>query len=323
MQNVADRDCEVICVGNLVADLVGTPIDRLPPRGKQALVERMELHAGGCAANTGISLAKLGVRTSVIGKVGSDGLGDFVLGRLCAAGCEVGGVRRDEVASTSSTMALVHSDGERSFLHHFGANATLCEKDIDYESLTSAKIVMIAGALTLTLLDGEPTARLLKRAKVSGQVTALDIVWDAKDLWMSRLACCLQYVDFFFPNLSEAKMLAPGIDDVEKIADFFLERGVGTIVIKMGECGSYAKTQKGVTILTPALKVDALDGLGAGDAFNAGFLASTLKGESLEESLKFASAVGATCVRELGATTGVLSYTETLDFMQSYAKAKR
>ncbi|HXG23015.1 MAG TPA: carbohydrate kinase family protein, partial [Chthonomonadales bacterium] len=114
---------DIACLGILVADLLGRPIDRLPPRGRLGLVEEMTLHIGGCASNTGIDLAKLGVSTAVLGKVGCDGLGDFVLNTLKKAGLDIRGVVRDEYASTSATMVLISSDGERTFLHHLGGNA--------------------------------------------------------------------------------------------------------------------------------------------------------------------------------------------------------
>ena len=104
---------EVTCVGILVADVVGRPIDALPAHGLLALVERMELHSGGCAANTGIALAKLGVETAILGKVGDDGFGDFLVNRFEKYGVDTGGVVRDPHTATSATMVMVHADGER------------------------------------------------------------------------------------------------------------------------------------------------------------------------------------------------------------------
>ena len=317
---------DVVCLGNLVADLVGRPIDSLPAKGTQGLVERMELHTGGCAANTGVALTKLGARTAVAGKVGRDGLGEFVVNRLRDSGCDIGGISRDELVPTSSTMVLVHSDGERSFLHCFGANATLNLDDINLERLFKTSILHIAGALTLNALDSEPTAKILKEAKSRGIVTSLDVVWDAQGEWLPKIECCLPFVDYFLPNLSEAKMLAVGCEDADSAARFFLEKGVGTVCIKMGDRGSLAMTHGAngdvKTIVTPAYSVEAIDGLGAGDSFNAGFFVGLLKGWTLEKSLEFASAVGACCVSSLGATTGVRSFDETLEFMTNHSLRK-
>src|SRR5436190_5295315 len=114
---------EVVCLGILVADVVGKPVDNWPERGKLNLVDRMELHTGGCATNTGIALAKIGIDTAVIGKVGDDGFGDFMVSQLQKYGIQAEGVVRDKETATSATMVMVHSDGERSFIHYIGANA--------------------------------------------------------------------------------------------------------------------------------------------------------------------------------------------------------
>ncbi|HLV79953.1 MAG TPA: carbohydrate kinase family protein, partial [Chthonomonadaceae bacterium] len=126
---------DVTCVGIVVADVVGKPIERFPERGKLELVDRIELHPGGCAANTGIGLARLGVETAIIGKVGADGFGDFLIRCFESAGIDAEGVTRDPKAATAATMVLVHGDGERSFLHYLGANATFRREDIAFERL--------------------------------------------------------------------------------------------------------------------------------------------------------------------------------------------
>ncbi|HZP80637.1 MAG TPA: sugar kinase, partial [Chthonomonadaceae bacterium] len=269
---------DVTCVGILVADVVGKPIDALPGRGKLALVERMELHSGGCAANTGIGLAKLGVETAIIGKVGEDGFGDFLVQRFEKFGIEAGGVVRDKETATSATMVLGHSDGERSFLHYLGANATLALEDIDFERVRRSKILHIAGALVMPKLDGEPTSALLKRAKEAGVITAFDTVYDARGLWMQKVGPCLPYVDYMLPSFEEARMLAGGRDDPAEIAKFLLDAGAKVVGLKLGERGSYIAAQDGTAFHVPILPVQAIDALGAGDAYVAGFLAGVVKG---------------------------------------------
>jgi len=70
---------EVTCVGNIVADTIAKTVDKLPEEGKLDLIEQIELHLGGCASNAAVDLQKLGVSTAVIGKVGNDGFGSFVI----------------------------------------------------------------------------------------------------------------------------------------------------------------------------------------------------------------------------------------------------
>jgi sugar/nucleoside kinase (ribokinase family) len=304
---------DVLCVGILVADIVGQPIDAYPERGKLALVPRMELHSGGCAANTGIALGKLGVSTQIVGRVGRDGFGDFMVGELERHGLDANGVIRDPEANTSATMVLVHSDAERSFLHYLGANTRLTETDVAPEQLESVQLLHVAGSFLMPKLDGEPTARLLADARRRGLITCLDTCWDAQGRWMSVLAPCLPHLDHLVPSIEEARQIT-GQNEPGAIAGVLHDAGVGTVVLKMGEDGCYVSSQEGAFAL-PALSVDAVDALGAGDAFAAGYIAGLVQEWDLERTARLATAVGATCVTALGATTGIRSLPETLRFM--------
>jgi len=306
---------DVVCLGILVADVLGRPIESLPPRGKLSLVEQIELHIGGCAANVSIDLVRLGFSAATLGMVGNDGFGDFVVRTLEKAGVETGGVVRTDDAHTSATMIAVHADGERSFLHYIGANAAYREEHVDLELVRSARILHVAGALVMPGLDGEPMARVLKHAREAGVMTALDTVYDATGRWMSVLAPCLEHADLFLPSLEEAKCLT-GQQEPPAIAKALMDRGVGTVVIKLGERGSYIRSAN-EELWLPAYKVEAVDGTGSGDAFVAGFLAGLLSGWDLEKTGRFANAVGAMCVTALGTTAGIRSMQETLKFMET------
>lgn len=310
----SDSLADVTCLGILVADLVGKPVDDYPARGKLVLVDRLELHSGGCAANTGVALAKIGVSTAVIGKVGVDGLGDFMVGVLERHGIDARGVTREPSVGTSGTMVMVRSDGERSFIHYIGANASLTENDVNFESLKGTRILHIAGSLVMPGMDGEPTARVLGKAQEMGIITTLDTVWDSHGRWMDVLKPCLPYVDYAVPSIEEARMVT-GKQDPADVAEALMDQGVKNVGLKMGGNGCYVRSSDaGVRI--PAFDVPVIDALGAGDCFAAGFLTGILHGWDLEKTGRFANAVGALCVMALGATTGVKSLEETLAFME-------
>ena len=309
---------DVVCLGILVADLVGKPVDIYPERGKLTLVDQLELHSGGCAASTGVDLAKIGVRTGVIGKVGSDGLGDFMINALKRNGVDITGIARDPNVGTSGTMVMVHSDGERSFVHYLGANASLTEDDVDFGLLKGAMILHVAGSFLMPGIDGEPTARILKKAQEIGIITSLDTAWDSKGRWMSLLKPCLPYMDYAVPSIEEARMCT-GKHDPADVAKVLMDNGVKTVGLKMGEEGCYIRSAD-QEIRIPKYDVPAIDALGAGDAFAAGFLAGVYHGWDLEKTGRFANAVGALCVMALGATTGIKSLEETLAFMESHRR---
>ena len=112
-------------------------------------------------------------------------------------------------------------------------------------------------------------------------------------------------------------MLAGGREDPAEIARFLIDQGVKVVGLKMGERGAYVRSADGQEIRVPAFRVEAVDALGAGDAFVAGFLAGLVHDWDLEQCARFANAVGACCVTALGATTGIKSLEETLQMLEA------
>ena len=124
--------------GILVADVWGKPIDEWPEWGRLSLVDQMGIGVGGCAANTGMSLVKLGVDTAVMGKVGRDGFGTFVANEIEATGVDVSGIGWDDEVGTSASMVIIDSEGERTFLHSIGANATVRPAELNMDLILGA-----------------------------------------------------------------------------------------------------------------------------------------------------------------------------------------
>lgn len=300
---------DVVCLGQFTADVVVTPVESLPKKGKAIFVDNISLHNGGCACNTAVALGKLGINTAVIGKVGCDAFGDFLIKVMNEAGLDTTAMVRDGSVNTSTTAVLVHPDGERSFLHYFGGNAKMSEDDVNYEVIKAAKILHVAAAFLVRGLDGEPMARVLAKAKEMGVTTSLDTAWDATGRWMGLLEPCLSHVDIFVPSLEEAQILS-GNQKPSEIAKFFMDYGISTVVLKLGADGCYARTED-QELTVPTFSVKVVDTLGAGDAFTAGFLAAKVKGWDLEKACRFANAVGTCCVSAEGAS-GIRSLQETM-----------
>jgi sugar/nucleoside kinase (ribokinase family) len=301
---------QVACLGILVADVVGKPIEALPTRGTLAAIECIELHAGGCAANTSIALARLGIPTAILGKVGRDGFGDFLVRALEDEGVDLRGLVRDTHTATSATMVAVGADGERTFLHSPGANAAYTTADVAWPLIENAEILHAAGPFLMPQFVGVEAAAVLQRAKALGLTTTLDTVWDFTGRWLSVLKPCLPFLDYALPSLEEARQIT-GRTAPREIAEVFFDHGVGTVGLKLGEAGAYVRTAQGDEMTIPAFTVPVVDTLGAGDAWAAGFLCGLLHGWDLEQTTRFANAVGAFCVQALGATRGLRSFDET------------
>jgi sugar/nucleoside kinase (ribokinase family) len=304
----------IVCLGILVADVVGRPMKEFPAPGRLALVDEMGLFTGGCAANTGSDLVKMGLSVEVIGKVGQDSFGDFLIRDLEQRGVGIQGIKRDTEVGSSATMVMVDPDGERRFVHYIGANASLTAADIDNTLIESASLFHLGGALVLPGIDGQPSVGLLRRARQAGAITFLDTVWDATGQWLKILGPYLPYTDYFLPSLPEAQVMT-GHQEPSKAARALLHYGVKVVALKMGAAGCLVATRDGEAIRLPAFQVDAVDATGAGDAFVAGFMVGIWHGWSLEKTARFANAVGALCVTGMGASGGVRLLVEMLEFM--------
>ena len=300
---------DVVCLGQFTADVVVTAVDSLPEQGRAISVDDISLHSGGCACNTAVALGKLGIPTAVIGKVGCDAFGDFLINTMTDAGLDTSAMARDPSVSTSATAVLIHSDGERSFLHYGGGNAEFTEVDVDHELIGRTKILHVAAAFLVGGLDGRPMARVLARAREMGVTTCLDTAWDAQGRWQ-LIEPCLEHVDVFFANLEEAQMIT-GEQGPREAAQCLLDRGMKAAVIKLGAEGCYTKTAA-EAFRTPAFPVEnVVDTLGAGDAFVAGYLAGMVRQWDIRRSCRLANAVAACCVGARG-PSGVKSLDETM-----------
>ena len=308
---------DVVCLGIVVADVMAKTIEKIPGPGRLEIFDQMELHPGGCAINTSIGLSKLGIKTRIIGKVGKDIFGDFLIKVLKKYDVDTSGIAYSQKRGTSFSFAMINKEGERSFLHYTGADEDLHLKDINLELIKDSRILHIAGFNLMPGFDGQPVANVLKQAKEYGITTSLDTAWNPRvKNWREIIEPSLPYLDIALPSIEEARMFT-GKEKVEEIANFLLNYGVKIVGLKMGGEGCYLKTKK-EEFRIPSYQIKVIDTSGAGDAFAAGFLTGIIKGWNLQKVGEFANAVGALCVQAIGCTTGVKNMDETLAFMNKF-----
>ncbi len=216
---------DVTCVGILVADVICKPVDTIAERGKLGFIDSVKLFNGGCAMSAAIDLSILGSKTAIIGKLGDDGFGAYLKDVLDKHSVNTDGLVMQKDVDTSASVVLVDSGGERTFLHCKGANDEFSDADVNFDIISNSKIVFVAGSMLMSKFDGEPCARVLKKAKEMGKITALDTAWDDSGRWMRVLAPALKYVDYFIPSVEEARELSGEIQP-SKIADVFFDNGV-------------------------------------------------------------------------------------------------
>jgi sugar/nucleoside kinase (ribokinase family) len=299
---------DVICAGILVADVFAEPIDAIPAAGELKLTDRFLLSVGGCAANTAVCLRRLGRQVKVLGKVANDLFGDFVLQDLERLGIRTDAVQRSQTHSTSSTVILNVKGEDRRYIHCIGANADFTLKDISPEALNGARALYVGGFMAMPRFRPPDLTELFSAAKQRAMITILDVVVPAGvSITPPEIQPVLALTDVFLPNEDEARNLT-GLADPVAQAEFLAQfNPLGTIVITQGRRGVLARRGKEV-LQAKAFTVKTIDESGAGDAFDAGFIVGLLEGWPLEQTVSFASAVGASCTRALGCTAGVFYY---------------
>jgi sugar/nucleoside kinase (ribokinase family) len=305
---------DVLCAGILVADHVCTPIDHLPAAGELILAERLLLTLGGCAANVAVGLAKMGVEATVAGRVGSDVFGRVVTDMLREARLDVSAVTVTPGVDTSQTLIVNVKGQDRRFIHTFGANAHFRAADIPADRAARCKVLYLGGYLIMDRVTQDELVPLFAAARQSGARTVLDVVTPGPGDYLSRLEKLLPHVDVFLPNDHEA-LLITGESDPLRQADRFRALGAKTVIVTLGDRGAVLVSDR-ARLRSGTFKVDFIDGSGGGDAFAAGYIDGLLRGLDEAGCLRVASALGASCVRAIGTTTGVFTQAECDAFLR-------
>jgi sugar/nucleoside kinase (ribokinase family) len=306
---------DVLCIGQLAADILVRPVDRVDYGVDTRRVDGIDIRNGGDCLNAALGLAKLGNAVGFAGKVGTDQLGDYLAGILSLAGIEARGLRRTDRASTCSCLVLINSRGERTFFYHGGANDLFSMEDIDMSLVEEASLVHVGGTYLLPRFDGDGASALFAAARSSGKLTSMDVTWDTDDRWLAVIEPCLPHLSFFLPSEKEAEKIT-GKKTPEDMAAFLLDRGIGTVAIKMGEKGCYVEPSVGGGFFVPAFPTTVVDTTGAGDSFVAGFLTGVLKKWELRQSAALGCAVAALNISKVGATGGIPTLDEAMTFME-------
>lgn len=287
----------VTLIGNVNVDLIVRPISSLPPPGSEREVDAIEIRAGGAAAIAGLTLARLGVSPRIVGCVGDDRFGRFLLEELEGAGLSVADVRVIGGTGSGVSIAFEAPDRDRSFVTSLGSLAWFEGSFVSDDAL-GASFVLVGGYFLAPRLRGDPTGRVLRVAKERGATTLLDTGWDPQG-WPSEtraeIDALLPAVDVFLPNADEAIGLT-GSADPRTAAEAIAARSRGRVVVKLGPEGCIAVDGDGRVHEIAAPRVEAADATGAGDAFDAGLIAALLEGRSLPDALSFATRVGASVV---------------------------
>jgi sugar/nucleoside kinase (ribokinase family) len=305
-------DC-VVC-GSCVVDVLVRPVHLDKPIGGGLLVETdpLVLTTGGIVSNSGIAMARFGMRVAAFTYVGDDAWADVIRSRYAAEGIDAAGIMTHPTGATSTTAVLIDPSGERSFMHCVGAPKLLDRAAfLGQMDLFRRSRAMLLGYYPLlpNLINDLP--EVLAEIRSAGCLTALDAAGDGGDL--DPLVPVLPHLDVYVPSLAEAHHQT-GEEDPRKIIAAYREAGAaGLVGVKIGSRGVLLSPKAGEFVDAPPVQPPGpvVDTTGAGDSFFAGLLTGLLRGLPPAEAGRFGCAAGACCVTALGGATGIRGYEET------------
>jgi sugar/nucleoside kinase (ribokinase family) len=307
---------DVSVIGLYILDVLGRPVDAIPPGGQVDFIEEIRLTVAGTAGGTVVDLAKLGLNCLAVGAVGEDEKADFVLATLRRFGVDTAEMQRLPGVPTSATILNIRRDGSRPALHARGASDHFEVADAALDAVLAPPIVHLGGTGLLGKLDGEPSRRLLAEAKRRGRTVTFDLL-GANEGTLALIEPLLPHIDYFMPSIEEAQAIA-GVADIDGAGRFFLERGVKHCVFTLGGEGACFLAASGERMVRPAFAIDVVDTTGCGDAFDAGFITALHHRMNPEDAVRFAQGVAALVAGGLGSDAGVTSFDHTKDAVAAW-----
>jgi len=282
---------KILVVGSLNADLV-VRAPRFPKPGETISGDDLQVIPGGKGANQAVGAARLGANVSMLGRVGNDNFGDFLLDNLKQNRVDSTLVKRDD-ASTGTAIIVVDSNGQNSIILSAGANGQVSTKDID-EIKTNAKILLLQLEIQL-----ETVLHAAKWGKRNNMTVILNPA-PARELPDELISLA----DFIIPNETELSLLTGkeviDISSTEQAARTLLSRGAKNVIVTLESKGALlVNTETSRHVDTFNVKV--VDTTAAGDAFIGGFATALLQNKSLDESVRYGCACGALAVTKFGA----------------------
>ncbi len=307
-------DC--LCAGIIVADHVCAPVERLPQAGELVLSDRLDLTLGGCASNVAVDLARLELNVGIVGRVGDDIFGRFVREVLQDAGVHCEGLSVSETAETSGTLVVNTQGADRRFIHSIGANGELTGREVTAADIDRTRLLYLGGYCLIDSLQPQTVADLFATARQSGVITVLDVVLSGPGEYWDRLNPVLPWTSVFVPNADEARLLT-GLDDPVDQATALHTAGAERVIVTCGGDGLIV-VDADQRLRVEAYAVEAVDSTGGGDAFVAGYVLGLLDQQDVASCLRYGSAMGAHCVRQIGATSGAPTADQLRKFVATH-----
>ncbi len=301
---------KIVVFGSINMDLTAY-VPTFPTPGETLLGHSYITVPGGKGNNQAVAAARLGADVQFVGRVGDDLFGEEVLKIVNNENIDTSPVAIDKENGTGLAVINVDDKAENSIVVISGANMALDEEDV------ARKEGCLEGAKVLLLQLEVPLKADLQIAEIAQRKNAQVILDPAPAVPLPEKA--YQVVNFITPNETETEILV-GIKpsntaEAAQAANILHDRGVENVIIKMGSKGVYYDSKDGSGFIEP-YKVNSIDSVAAGDAFNAGLAVAISEGKPLAEAVRWGAAAGAIATTRKGALPAMPYRTELLQLME-------
>jgi sugar/nucleoside kinase (ribokinase family) len=282
--------------------------------GQLADIEEFHRSLAGAEVNVAIGMARLGFEASYISKVGKDSFGQFIRQAISKESIRTDWISESANHATGFMLKTNVTDGSDPKVEYFRRNSaasTLNAADIDsalFKAGTHLHLTGISIAVSSTMR--EATKHALNLAKKHGCSVSFDTnlrptLWPDEATMIANINEFAFASDIVLPGIEEGKILA-GSDQPEVIADFYLQHGVKTVIVKLGSQGAYFKTSTGESGTVAGFPVEkVVDTVGAGDSFAVGVISALLDGKTMEQAARRGNLLGSLTVQVRGDSEGL------------------
>jgi ribokinase len=316
-------DLDLLVLGELNPDVLVSAGDLDIRFGQvEQLVDRATITLGSSGAITAAAAAAQGLHVAVCAVVGDDPVGAWTTELLTGYGVNVAGVVRRAGLQTGLSVVMTRPDGDRAILTYSGTMSELSRADVPTDWLRAARHVHVSSFFLQRGLQADLPA-LFEAARVAGATTSLDPGWAPRGEWAAA-GPVLSQTDYLLPNAAECWNLAAALDGRSARGDQpddevsalhaakALHRLGPVLAVKLGAAGALA-VGPDMLARVRARSVVPVDSTGAGDSFDAGFIAGLLDDSTMTESLKRAVSTGSIAVTGWGGTGRLATRQEAIE----------
>ncbi len=297
----------VLVIGSSNLDLVVTT-QRFPKPGETIFGKKFEMFPGGKGANQAVCAARLGCKTTFIGKMGYDEFREKLSVILIEAGVDISNLFIDKNEHTGTALITVDECGQNQIIVISGSNMKLSADEISSKSHLFSNTAVVLTQLEI------PVETVVESAKLAHANNAIFILNPAPA--SSLPESIFPLINFITPNENELELITGmAITDdnsIELAAKKLLQKGVENVIVTLGERGCMLVNES-ITKLFPVNKVKVVDSTAAGDAFNGALASSLADSHSIEEAIEFANKVASIAVTRMGAQSSMPYLNEVKD----------